>query len=54
MGVVVREFEVSAEASESQRDHSVMETQASSRLGAQDLSSLVRREQKRLERVWAH
>ncbi len=54
MGVVVREFEMNTEASEPQPDRSVMDAQTSPRLGAQDVSSLVKREQQRLERVWAH
>lgn len=54
MGVVVREFEVNTEASEPQTDRSMVEPQPSPKLGAQDVSSLVKREQQRLERVWAH
>lgn len=54
MGVVVREFEVNAEAAEPQPDRSAVEIQPAQKLGAQDVSSVVRREQQRLERVWAH
>ena len=54
MGVVIREFEVNTEASDQQADQSSAEPKPSPRLSAQDIASLLSREQQRLARVWAH
>ncbi len=55
MGVVIREFEVNVEPSERAAEQSQSgNTTAAQKLSAQDISSMLSREQQRLARVWAH
>ena len=55
MGVVIREFEVNVEPSEQPTGQSQSaNTNAAQKLSAQDISSMLSREQQRSARVWAH